>query len=146
MISISVLHTVSAKVGICKSCQHEAVLNVVMRHRASAYCQAILTLCWACCRAEGRFQLSDGWKPFAQHWNLGHGEQLQLSRCFVSGGCIWLDVKIMQHSLNGAPVASTKHFKHSHVHLVSMKLLILLTCGMALTSSSVSLDKQLSEP
>ena len=70
--------------------------------------KAILTLCWACCRAEGRFQLSDGWKPFAQHWNLGHGEQLQLSRCFVSGGCIWLDVKILQHSLNGAPIATTQ--------------------------------------
>ncbi|KAL0022329.1 hypothetical protein WJX77_000675 [Trebouxia sp. C0004] len=59
-------------------------------------------------RAEGRFQLNDGWKPFAQHWNLGHGEQLQLSRCFVSGGCIWLDVQIMQHNLNMAPAASSE--------------------------------------
>lgn len=59
-------------------------------------------------RAEGRFQLGDGWKPFAQHWNLGHGEQLQLSRCFVSGGCIWLDVKIMQHSLNGSEGCSKR--------------------------------------
>lgn len=59
-------------------------------------------------REEGRFQLGDGWKPFAQHWKLGHGEQLQLSRCFVSGGCIWLDVKIMQHNLNGSEGCSKR--------------------------------------
>ena len=121
--------TVCSTVGICKSCQH-GVLNVVMTSPE--------TLCWACCRAEGRFQLIDGWKPFAQHWNLGHGEQLQLSRCFVIGGCIWLDVKIMHHSLSGAPVAISKHFKHAHVHIVSMTMLILRTCDLALTSSSVN--------
>ena len=146
LIGISVLHTVSTTVGICKSCQHAEVINVRCNE---TQCQctllpSILTLCCACCRAEGRFQLSGGWKPFAQHWNLGHGEQLQLSRCFVSGGCIWLDVKIMQHSLNGAPiellrpVASTKHFKHVHVHIVSMTLLMLRTCDLALTSSLVN--------
>ncbi|KAL0030998.1 hypothetical protein WJX79_007789 [Trebouxia sp. C0005] len=74
-------------------------------------------------RAEGRFQLVDGWKPFAQHWKLGHGEQLQLSRCFVSGGCIWLDVKIMQHSLNGSEGCSKRKreeggvYTDSHPHL-----------------------------
>lgn len=46
-------------------------------------------------REQGSFQLSEGWKAFAQCWGLGHGEQLQLSRRFVSSGCIWLDVKIV---------------------------------------------------
>ncbi len=36
------------------------------------------------------------------------------------------------------PVASTKHFKHAHVHTVSMTLLIFCTCELALTSSSLS--------
>lgn len=47
------------------------------------------------CRSQGRFQLGEGWKAFAQHWDLGHGEQLQLSRRFVSSGCIWLDVRFV---------------------------------------------------
>ena len=47
------------------------------------------------CRQEGSFQLSEGWKAFAQCWGLGHGEQLQLSRRFLSSGCVWLDVKIV---------------------------------------------------
>lgn len=51
---------------------------------------------FAHCRAQGRFQLGEGWKPFAQHWDLGHGEQIQLSRRFVSSGCIWLDVQFVQ--------------------------------------------------
>ncbi len=36
------------------------------------------------------------------------------------------------------PVASTKHFKHVHVHIVSMTLLMLRTCDLALTSSLVN--------
>ena len=135
------LHTVSS----AHSVQHSWHLQELSAWRSSqcGHDQCILlpstlTLCWACCRAEGRFQLSDGWKPFAQHWKLGHGGQLQLSRCFVSGGCIWLDVKIMRHSLSGAPVAISKHFKHAHVHIVSMTMLILRTCDLPLTSSSVN--------
>ena len=38
VIGISVLHTVRAAFGICKSCQHAEVINVVMRHSASTYC------------------------------------------------------------------------------------------------------------
>ena len=57
------------------------------------------------CRVQGRYQLGEGWKQFAQHWDLGHGEQLQLSRRFVSSGCIWLDVQIergdLAHSSSG---------------------------------------------
>ena len=47
------------------------------------------------CRQEGSFQLIEGWKAFAQCWDLGHGEQLQLSRRFVSNGCVWLNVTLV---------------------------------------------------
>ena len=50
------------------------------------------------CRQEGSFQLSEGWKAFAQCWDLGHGEQLQLSRRFVSNGCVWLNVTLVRDS------------------------------------------------
>ena len=48
------------------------------------------------CRSQGRYQLGEGWKPFAQHWGLGHGDHLQLSRRLVSSGCIWLDVQFVR--------------------------------------------------
>ncbi|KAL3155684.1 hypothetical protein ABBQ32_012710 [Trebouxia sp. C0010 RCD-2024] len=47
-------------------------------------------------RLQERFQLGDGWKAFAQQWGLAHGEQVQLSRRFVSSGCIWLDVQLVR--------------------------------------------------
>lgn len=58
-------------------------------------------------RSQGRFQLGDGWKAFAQQWGLAHGEQVQLSRRFVSSGCIWLDVQLVRedpaYAASGVP-------------------------------------------
>lgn len=60
------------------------------------------------CRLQERFQLGDGWKAFAQQWGLAHGEQVQLSRRFVSSGCIWLDVQLVRadpaYAASGVPV------------------------------------------
>ena len=62
------------------------------------------------CRSQGKYQLGEGWKAFAQHWDLGHGEQIQLSRRFVSSGCIWLDVQFVREDLaqaaSGVPSAA----------------------------------------
>ena len=64
------------------------------------------------CSSQSRVQLRDGWKAFAQHWGLGRGEQIQLSRRFVSSGCIWLDVQFVQeaaaHIASGMPSSDVK--------------------------------------
>lgn len=71
------------------------------------------------CRSQGRFQLGEGWKPFAQHWDLGRGEQLQLSRRFVSSGCIWLDVRFVREEpapqASGIPLEKLFHTNGSSV-------------------------------
>ena len=102
-------HTITHTPGVIIAALQDLIIQCKLTECALPTVQfrMILHDCKLGCRSQGRFQLGDGWKAFAQRWGLGHGEQVQLSRRFVSSGCIWLDVQLVpeepRHAVPGMP-------------------------------------------